>query len=530
MQRLSSQQVSEVLLTQLRCNNKSYPLSTAAGGPTTYLMAGAAPAGRRLQQQQPAAQQQPVQRLAPVTRAADKPLTVYVQLQAVRREQLQAVPPVGTYGRWIQQVSSDGAAAARVLVPQVLQHMFELPACETLSVTQLYVEVASSRVVMDGGAGGTVAEQHTWRKGFKGATVVTRTIVDPITGKALHSQTMHVPGLLPTTPPRPATQQPQRPEDDSSSSSSSRTEEDEDEDEYEEREDTATPPAAPAGCGAGCRLPNAASNCVDGVCEVIRCMPGWADCDGHPENGCEAEVTRFFTDRNHCGSCNRVCLAPLSCGAGRCSMPDDEQPQWDDVEEEEEEQPEVPQGPHQGQEGEGAGEGEEEQEPRSQHHLPPAAPEQPGMPPATEQPTEPQQPSQPAEEEQPSKSEEEQQQPQVQPPAPGVVVPAPHRPSKPAVPTHPKVPQKPRKPAEGVPLPDCRPVRPATQTCSSSGEQAIAAAVAPWPDGLVCWCLLSLHEPVWLSGSATLASPLIAAAMHHHAHTLMPSRPGRAAR
>ncbi|MFT3774517.1 MAG: hypothetical protein QM820_54870 [Minicystis sp.] len=61
-------------------------------------------------------------------------------------------------------------------------------------------------------------------------------------------------------------------------------------------------------CGVRCAAEHAAATCVEGKC-VLACEPGHADCDGHPGNGCEADLQ---ADRNHCGGCVR------SCGGARC--------------------------------------------------------------------------------------------------------------------------------------------------------------------------------------------------------------------
>ena len=67
-----------------------------------------------------------------------------------------------------------------------------------------------------------------------------------------------------------------------------------------------------------------ASN-ADGVCSAgacrIACRAGFADCDGNPANGCEADLTN---SASHCGACNNRC-APLgdasvgACSLGRCA-------------------------------------------------------------------------------------------------------------------------------------------------------------------------------------------------------------------
>lgn len=59
----------------------------------------------------------------------------------------------------------------------------------------------------------------------------------------------------------------------------------------------------------------------DGACEVVSCAVGWADCNGVDEDGCESFLTG---DPDHCGSCERSCIAELAdvstavCVGGVC--------------------------------------------------------------------------------------------------------------------------------------------------------------------------------------------------------------------
>ncbi len=66
-------------------------------------------------------------------------------------------------------------------------------------------------------------------------------------------------------------------------------------------------------CGAMCALPNAVAACRGGTCAVGSCLPGFADCDGFPSNGCEVNTRSSTTD---CGGCGRAC-APIN-GVGAC--------------------------------------------------------------------------------------------------------------------------------------------------------------------------------------------------------------------
>ncbi len=66
---------------------------------------------------------------------------------------------------------------------------------------------------------------------------------------------------------------------------------------------------SPESCGAACTPcvvpPNATSTC-DGTSCGFTCAPDFADCDGAPDNGCEADLSSAAT----CGSCATTCAAP----------------------------------------------------------------------------------------------------------------------------------------------------------------------------------------------------------------------------
>jgi hypothetical protein len=71
------------------------------------------------------------------------------------------------------------------------------------------------------------------------------------------------------------------------------------------------------GCGIACANANGRTKCVEGVC-VPSCNPGFEDCDGIPENGCEAEV---LSDVDNCGACGKSCVVPhatAACEQGLC--------------------------------------------------------------------------------------------------------------------------------------------------------------------------------------------------------------------
>ena len=71
-------------------------------------------------------------------------------------------------------------------------------------------------------------------------------------------------------------------------------------------------------CGRVCNTPNATPACLNGgACMVAACNPGFADCDGIPQNGCEVDLTK---DVNNCGACGNVCPggANASCANSAC--------------------------------------------------------------------------------------------------------------------------------------------------------------------------------------------------------------------
>jgi hypothetical protein len=76
-----------------------------------------------------------------------------------------------------------------------------------------------------------------------------------------------------------------------------------------------------AHCGAcrwHCPLPNAENGCRDGTCYIKSCNPGWADCNGLAEDGCEVDID---SDDNNCGKCGRVCSLP-NAGHAICTGED----------------------------------------------------------------------------------------------------------------------------------------------------------------------------------------------------------------
>lgn len=67
-------------------------------------------------------------------------------------------------------------------------------------------------------------------------------------------------------------------------------------------------------CSGG---PNRSATCNEGVC-VTECAEGFEDCDGDPENGCEADLA----SPSHCGACGVSCRADQLCTEGGCACPE----------------------------------------------------------------------------------------------------------------------------------------------------------------------------------------------------------------
>ena len=71
-------------------------------------------------------------------------------------------------------------------------------------------------------------------------------------------------------------------------------------------------------CGTVCQQNNGTNQCVAGSC-TPSCAPGWSDCDGNPNNGCETNITTT----SNCGSCGNACDlsgASESCVGGACTV------------------------------------------------------------------------------------------------------------------------------------------------------------------------------------------------------------------
>ncbi|MEZ4391795.1 MAG: hypothetical protein R3A48_11915 [Polyangiales bacterium] len=79
-------------------------------------------------------------------------------------------------------------------------------------------------------------------------------------------------------------------------------------------------PANCGACGRVCVVPNASPVCMNGTCGIGMCNPGFADCNGDPADGCEVDTR---TSNDHCGACGSRCGVangtPM-CTAGVCRI------------------------------------------------------------------------------------------------------------------------------------------------------------------------------------------------------------------
>jgi hypothetical protein len=69
-------------------------------------------------------------------------------------------------------------------------------------------------------------------------------------------------------------------------------------------------------CGKVCPLVrNGTASCIQGVCGILACSSGFADCDGIAANGCETNIN---TDLRNCGRCGNLCPVGTPCSDGTC--------------------------------------------------------------------------------------------------------------------------------------------------------------------------------------------------------------------
>jgi hypothetical protein len=68
-------------------------------------------------------------------------------------------------------------------------------------------------------------------------------------------------------------------------------------------------------CGDLCPPNNPCGPCTQGICPIIDCTPGFANCDGNCANGCEVNI---LTDPMNCGQCGLACPAGQVCIQGAC--------------------------------------------------------------------------------------------------------------------------------------------------------------------------------------------------------------------
>ena len=76
------------------------------------------------------------------------------------------------------------------------------------------------------------------------------------------------------------------------------------------------------GCGKVCAsIARGSGACVAGACKVTACAPGFDDCNGNAADGCETDLG---VDSKHCGSCGKACSSPFAdyvgCAAAKCAV------------------------------------------------------------------------------------------------------------------------------------------------------------------------------------------------------------------
>ncbi len=74
------------------------------------------------------------------------------------------------------------------------------------------------------------------------------------------------------------------------------------------------------GCMQPCAPADATGQCSGGSCEVAGCDPGFENCNGEHDDGCEVNLN---SDPLHCGSCANVCSTlngTAGCSGGTCTI------------------------------------------------------------------------------------------------------------------------------------------------------------------------------------------------------------------
>lgn len=72
-------------------------------------------------------------------------------------------------------------------------------------------------------------------------------------------------------------------------------------------------------CGQPCPPPpHAAPACANTTCIIGACQPGFDDCNGLINDGCEEEL---LVSQMHCGRCNSPCGPQQTCTFGQCCQP-----------------------------------------------------------------------------------------------------------------------------------------------------------------------------------------------------------------
>lgn len=84
-------------------------------------------------------------------------------------------------------------------------------------------------------------------------------------------------------------------------------------------------------CGVSCVIANAAAVCTGGQCAMGACLPGYSDCDGQIDNGCEAmaDCSAGAPCETACGStgmtsCSATCEPVCDVLAETCNAVDDD--------------------------------------------------------------------------------------------------------------------------------------------------------------------------------------------------------------